>query len=75
MSVFNRNKKKNMVPTLPPEHQASIEIVAHHTASNEVKKEAKNASKSINNLLERNNFTVSIVVGALGRPKPKKKHG
>lgn len=79
MSFLDRFQKskniKRVVPKLPPEHQASIEIVAHQNASHEVQQQAVKASKTINKMLERNHFTVSIVVGALGRPKPKKKHG
>lgn len=79
MSFLDRFQKskstKRIVPELPSEHQASIEIVAHQNASHEVQEEARNANKSINKMLERNNFTVSIVVGALGQPNRKKKHG
>lgn len=70
MKLWNRTPKPKIEPTLPPEHQASIEIVAHQEASEEVKKEARVASKTINGLLERNGFTVNIVVGAIGKPKP-----
>lgn len=64
---------EQIAPALPPEHQASIEIVAHKNASAEVQKEAIIANKTINNLLERNGFTVNIVVGAIGTPKTKHK--
>lgn len=75
MGLFNRKTTQPVKPTLPPEHQASIEIVAHKNASHEVVEEARKASESINNLLERNHFTVSIVVGAIGKPKRSKTHG
>ena len=71
MSIFNRDKKPVELPkpALPPGHQATVEIVAHHNASTEVKKEAKEANKTINELLERNHFVVNIVVEAVGTPK------
>lgn len=73
MSLFNRKKKPMNPPAtaLPAGHQATVEIVAHHNASQEVKQEAKAANKSINELLERNHFIVNIVVGAVGTPKEK----
>lgn len=68
-----QKSKKPVEPVLPIEHQASIEIVAHKDAAEEVKQEAMQASQHINGLLERNGFTVNIVVGAIGTPKTAKR--
>lgn len=66
MNWFNKKQPDKLEPQLPPEHQASIEIVAHKNASQEVTEEAKRANEVVQDLFKRNHFTVKIYVGTGG---------
>ena len=73
MSWFKKKTPEVIVPSLPPEHRASIEIVAHKDASKEVAEEAKRANEVVQDLFRRNHFTVKIYVAAGGGIKSKGK--
>lgn len=76
MKWLNRNKiqdAKDVLDYLPVEQKTSIEIVAHKNAKQEVVEEAYKANEQLQQLLERNGFTVNIVVGAIGKPKLKQR--
>lgn len=63
---------KELKTILPPEHQASIEIVAHKNAGKEIKHQAAEANQHLKELLEDNHFTLKIYLAAGGRPKARK---
>lgn len=65
-------EEKELKSVLPPEHQASIEIVAHKNASHNVKSQADEANAHLKELLEDNHFTLKIYLAAGGKPKARK---
>lgn len=66
MKWFTKDKDTK-INSLPVEHQASFEIVAHKNASKEVAEEAEKANEAVQNLLKRNHFNVKIYLAAGGR--------
>lgn len=71
MSWFNR-KKKVETPTTVQAAPPPIEVVAHKNASAKQVKMVEEANKKLNEVFERNHFTVKLYVATGGTP-PKAK--
>lgn len=67
----------DLYSTLPPEHKASIEIVASKDAKQEAIEQVKKANEHLKEVFDKNHFTIKIYLAAGGKetkkPRTKKK--
>lgn len=61
--------------TLPPEHKASIEIVASKDAKHEAIEQVKKANEHLQEVFAENHFTIKIYLAAGGKTKKPQKKG
>ena len=59
----------DLYDTLPPEHKASIEIVASKDAKHEAIEQVKRANEHLREVFDKNHFTIKIYLAAGGETK------
>lgn len=76
MRLFRKNKMNpELYEALPPEHKASIEIVAHKNAQEDEINKVKIANKHLQEVFEKNHFTLKIYLAAGGKTRLVKNQG
>lgn len=70
MRLFPKKKTNpELYDALPPEHKASIEIVAHKNAQEDEIKKVQIANKHLQEVFEKNHFTLKIYLAAGGNTR------
>lgn len=71
MKLFRKKKPEviDIYDALPTEHKASIEIVAHKNAQEDEIKKVKIANKHLQEVFEKNHFTLKIYLAAGGKTR------